>query len=150
MLESRGASLAIDVLVTETRGFEAKPDEADKIDTWVETVAARWDVDQRTVFGARLCIAELFANALEHGRAKPGHDRIIVTLERRGDGLGIEFRDSCPPFDPTAHPMAEKSDSIDTVAINGRGLMLVRAYAAEFSYRYDGACNRVTLSMKSH
>jgi serine/threonine-protein kinase RsbW len=137
----------IDMSATETLTFNAARAEAERIDIFVETTGRRWGVDQKTIFGARLCVAELFANAIEHGGAKSGHDRIIVTLTRRGDGLGIEFQDSGAPFDPTAFTLAEKPDSIDAVAIDGRGLMLIRAYAGEFAYRHDGTYNRITLNI---
>ena len=151
MREATGPSFVtvdtIDMSAVETLSFNAARAEADRIDTFIETTGRRWGVHQKTIFAARLCVAELFANAIEHGGAKSGHDRIIVTLARRGDGLGIEFLDPGAPFDPTAFALAEKPDTIDAVAINGRGLMLIRAYAGEFAYRHDGTYNRVTLSI---
>ena len=159
MREAAGALLAasdtIDMCAAETLTFDAEPKEVERIDAWIETTGRRWGASQKTIFGARLCVAELFANAIEHAGAKSGHDRIIVTLARRGEGLGheglghqglgIEFLDTCAPFDPTAFAIAERPDSIDAIAANGRGLMLIRAYAREFAYRHDGTYNRVTL-----
>ena len=149
MREAAGASLTtfdtIGMSAAETLTFEAEPKEVERIDAWIETTGRRWGADQKTIFGARLCVAELFANVIEHAGAKSGHDRIIVTLARRGEGIGIEFLDTCAPFDPTAFAIAQKPDTIDAIAANGRGLMLIRAYAREFTYRHDGTYNRVTL-----
>lgn len=143
------AADAIEATAEETLTFEAERAEAGRIDAWIETVGKRWGTDEKTIFGARLCVAELFANTLEHGGAKSGRDRITVTLARRRDGLGIAFLDTCAPFDPTAWAIAEQPDSIDAVTASGRGLRLIRAYAAEFAYRRDGTCNRITLGIKS-
>jgi serine/threonine-protein kinase RsbW len=137
----------IDMSAVETLTFDAARQEADRIDTFIETTGRRWGADPKTIFSARLCVAELFANVIEHGGATSGRDRIIVTLARRRDGIGIEFLDSGAPFDPTAFRLAEKPDSIDAAAINGRGLRLIRAYAGEFAYRHDGTYNRITLSI---
>jgi serine/threonine-protein kinase RsbW len=152
--EATGASLTtsdtIDMSAAETLTFDAERREVERIDAWIETTGRRWGANEKTIFSARLCVAELFANAIEHAGAKSGHDRIIVTLARRGEGLGheglgIEFLDTCAPFDPTAFAVAQKPDTIDAIAANGRGLMLIRAYAREFAYRHDGTYNRVTL-----
>jgi anti-sigma regulatory factor (Ser/Thr protein kinase) len=144
--ETSHASLTTDEGMTaQTRIFDAARDDVVKIDEWIETIGRRWGENQRTVFAARLCVAELAANVIEHGGAKPGRDRIIVTLAKCADGIAIEFQDSCARFDPTVETIAERPDTIESAAINGRGLMLIRAYAKEFAYRHDGTYNRVTL-----
>jgi anti-sigma regulatory factor (Ser/Thr protein kinase) len=136
-------------MTAETRTFEVDRDDAGKIDEWIETVGRRWGENQRTIFGVRLCIAELAANVIEHGIAKPGRDRIIVTLTRCSDGIGIEFLDSRARFDPTSAAVLEQPGSVHSVATKGRGLMLIRAYAKDLAYRYDGTYNRVTLRIGS-
>ena len=128
----------------QTRTFGVRSDEVTAIDSWVEKVAAQWGESERTVFGARLCIAELAANVLEHGGSKSGTDHIIVTICHLGDGIGIEFLDSREAFDPTATAVATKSS-----ACGGRGLTLLHAYADDLTYSNDGIYNRVKLKIKS-
>jgi anti-sigma regulatory factor (Ser/Thr protein kinase) len=118
-----------------------------RIDSWVENAAALWGASERTIFGARLCIAELAANVLEHGRSGSSSDHIIVTICQLIDGIGIEFLDSREAFDPTAKVVAAKSAS--EAASGRRGLMLVHAYADSLSYFNDGTYNRVKLKIKS-
>jgi anti-sigma regulatory factor (Ser/Thr protein kinase) len=132
----------------ETKVFGVSPHEIGGIDRWVETVGRQWGESNRTVFGARLCIAELAANVLEHGVAKATRDQIIVSLRRCGDGIGIEFVDSREPFDPTRTP-AISAPGPDFIAPTGRGLRLLHAYADELSYCNDGTYNRVTLKIRS-
>jgi anti-sigma regulatory factor (Ser/Thr protein kinase) len=143
------AVAAKDDAILDTRTFNVDRSSAGEIDEWIETAGRRWGQDQRTVYGARLCVAELVANVIEHGIARSGRDHIVVTLTRRSDGIGIEFMDSREHFDPTGVTTGEQPSSIDAVAINGRGLMLVRAYATELAYRNDGTYNRVTLKIAS-
>jgi serine/threonine-protein kinase RsbW len=134
---------------TETRTFGVSSGEVTAIDSWVEKVANRWGESERTVFRTRLCIAELAANVVEHGIARSGDDYIAVTLSHLGNGIGVEFRDSGRPFDPTIEPAASHAGSIEQAAASGRGLMLVRAYAGDIAYCNDGACNRITLKIRS-
>jgi anti-sigma regulatory factor (Ser/Thr protein kinase) len=139
---------ADETMSAETRTFEVDRD-AGKIDDWIEMVGRRWGENQRTIFGARLCVAELAANVIEHGIAKSGRGHIIVTLTRLSDGIGIEFMDSYARFDPTGGAIAKQPASIDSATVNGRGLLLVHAYSAELAYRHDGIYNRVTLRIES-
>jgi anti-sigma regulatory factor (Ser/Thr protein kinase) len=145
----RPSPAAAENMTAQTRTFRVDRDDVRRIDEWIETVGRHWGESQRTVFGARLCVAELAANVVEHGVAKPGRDHIIVTLTQCDDGIGIEFLDCRAQFDPTGTATAERPGSLDAAAIRGRGLMLLRAYAKDFAYRNDGAYNRVTLTIKS-
>ena len=132
-----------------TRTFGVSSLEVGAIDNWVEQVATQWGENERTVFRTRLCVAELAANVIEHGCARPGDDHIVVTLRHLGDGIGVEFLDSCAPFDPTREIAATKAASIEAMDPGGRGLLLVRAYAQDLAYRNDGTRNRVTLKINS-
>ena len=107
-------SLGVDVdAPTETRTFGVSASEIGDIDSWVEQIGTQWGESKRTVFGARLCIAELAANVLEHGIAKLANDHIAITLRRCSDGIGIEFVDSREPFDPTRNALARPAETLD-------------------------------------
>jgi anti-sigma regulatory factor (Ser/Thr protein kinase) len=136
-------------VAVERKTFGVSAEEVGAIDRWVEQVAAQWGESERTAFRARVCIAELAANVLDHGIAQPGDDRIMVTLQQFGDGIGVEFLDSRGPFDPAVDTLAAKATSIETVNTGGYGLMLVRAYGSDIAHSHDGKGNRVTLKIKS-
>jgi anti-sigma regulatory factor (Ser/Thr protein kinase) len=133
----------------ETRTFGVSAQAVVAIDDWVLQVATRWGASERTVFRARLCIAELAGNVLEHGGAHAGNDHVAVTLRHLGDGIGVEFLDSCARFDPTGEIDVTRAASIENLRPGGWGLRLLRAYAADLSYRHDGEHNRVTLKIRS-
>ena len=129
------------------------------LDAWVESVGRRWGRSERTVFAARLCIAELAGNVVEHGGATSAEDHIIVTLHCRSNGIGIEFLDTGAPFDPTVSAVVAKSAAKSgaksaaqpapsgSATEGGRGFMLVRAYAKDLSYRRDGPYNRIEMTV---
>ena len=133
----------------ETRLFGVSRDDVAAIDDWLEQIGARWGVNERTMFGARLCIAELAANTLEHGVAISGEDHIIVTARRCPLGVELDFLDSRAPFDPTAKPAWPRPKTLESADAGGRGLSLIHSYADKLTYSYDGTYNRVGLTIKS-
>lgn len=131
---------------TQTRTFAADPGAVAAVDEWLGVVGEEWALGEKTVFAARLCVAELFANVLEHGKATPD-DRVTITLLRHPDGLGVTFADTSAPFDPTAAVPPEQAQSIEAATIAGRGLMLVRNYASDMVYRRDAAGNHLSFKI---
>ena len=131
----------------ETRTFRLTSEEISAADAWIEEVGRRWGIDERSAFGARICVAEIAANVLEHGTQPAESAEVGVTLRRRGGGLDLEISDSGRPFDLTAEPDLALPTTIETARIGGLGLRLVRNYASEISYRHDGVHNHHRLHL---
>ena len=125
--------------------FHATAEEIAAADAWVDEIGRSWGIPERTAFGARVCIAEIAANVLEHSATPRKAVELGVTLCRRESGLDIEITDSGPPFDPTAVGERPLPQSLDEAEIGGLGLRLARAYASDITYRRDGLCNRLKL-----
>lgn len=132
-----------------SRAFGISPRDVVLIDAWLEQVGAEWVVAPRIMFGVRLCVAELAANAVEHGVPHSGVEEMIVTVRRVPEGIAVEFRDSRAPFDPTVPPQRPHADTIATAEPSGRGLLLLQACAQNLAYAHDGTHNRVTLTVPS-
>ena len=129
------------------RTFGISVGEVTAIDDWIEQIAARWSINERAAYNARLCVAELAANVVEHGCASSGEsDHIVVTLRQTADGVEIEFLDSSRPFDPTRRAAETKFPPSEA---GGLGLMLLHAYAKELNYVNDGIYNRVRFKIAS-
>jgi serine/threonine-protein kinase RsbW len=131
----------------QTRTFRVTPEEISAADAWIEDVGRRWGIAERTAFGARICVAEIAANVLEHGASRARSVELGVTLRRRGAGLDLEIRDSGPPFDPTAVTERPLPETIEDAEIGGLGLRLIRSYASAMTYRHDGVCNHLRLHL---
>jgi anti-sigma regulatory factor (Ser/Thr protein kinase) len=128
------------------RAFAANQQSVGVIDKWIAEIARGAGLDDRTAFAARLCIAELANNVVQHGRVTPD-DQITVTIHPSRERLDIEFQDTARAFDPTsvsgrpAHSEAYEG---------GRGLMLIRSYASDLRYWHDGRSNHVKLTFQSY
>src|SRR5690349_3430096 len=91
---------------TESRSYIATPDRLADIDGWLEQAGGAWRLPEVVVFRARVCVAEILANLLEHGRARPDGDDIRITLRPCPPALDLEILDSGRPFDPTRRAAA--------------------------------------------
>jgi anti-sigma regulatory factor (Ser/Thr protein kinase) len=130
-----------DAAAAETRSIIATADGISELDGWIERIGASWRLADDVVFRARVCVAEVAANLIEHGRASPDGDRITVVLFQDGAALAIELIDTGRPFDPTA-PVAGTSSPH---GLGGRGLRLLRAYAGAMKYHRDAGHNILRL-----
>jgi phosphoserine phosphatase RsbU/P len=127
-----------------SRRFRARPVEVTAIDQWIKEVAASWQ-GEWAVFRTRLCVAEIAANVVEHGKHDRADAEIIVTLDRAETGIDIEIADSGRPFDPTAVEPVPAAHAIETAPVGGRGLRILRTFARGLSYRRDGNFNHVRM-----
>jgi anti-sigma regulatory factor (Ser/Thr protein kinase) len=126
----------------ETRAFRATAAEIADMDGWVERIGTRWAIPERAMFHARVCIAEVAANVLEHGGTLDGGcDRIIITLRHRGPGVEIEVIDGGIAFNPVDARIPAPADATDNGAEGGRGLLLLHSYASQMKYRRERGQN---------
>jgi anti-sigma regulatory factor (Ser/Thr protein kinase) len=127
------------------RAFAANQQSVGAMDEWVAEIAREAGLGERTAFAARVCIAELANNVIQHGLVTP-EDQITVTIYTDKENLEVEFQDTARGFDPTsvsgrpAHSEAYEG---------GRGLMLIKSYASSLRYWHDGRSNHVRLTFQS-
>jgi anti-sigma regulatory factor (Ser/Thr protein kinase) len=125
--------------------FAAGPDGMAAADAFLSDFGTANGIEERVVFRARVCVAELTANALEHGRAHPDADKFTISVAwDEGSTLDLEFADTSNPFDPTRPVRAPDPESA-----GGRGLLLVQGLATRSHYRRDGGSNRVHLQFSA-
>jgi anti-sigma regulatory factor (Ser/Thr protein kinase) len=128
----------------ETRNYIATPDRLADIDSWIEQAGSAWRLREDVVFRARVCVAEILANLLEHGRSRPDGDDVRITLRPVPPSLELEIADSGRAFDPTARAVAAAAGPASD-ALGGRGLRLIGAYASDMSYWSTGRWNVLSL-----
>jgi anti-sigma regulatory factor (Ser/Thr protein kinase) len=127
--------------VAATCSINATPDGICALDGWIERIGASWRLPGDVVFRARVCVAEVAANLMEHGCSNPGGEPMSVVMRADACTLSLELRDSGRAFDPTA----PTDTSASAAGMGGRGLRLLHAYAAAMRYRREVGRNILTL-----
>lgn len=121
--------------------FDVRATALPEIDEFIAAFGLSHACPQRAIFRARVAIAELAANALEHGRPKPDGDTFRIALEKAAAGLLVTYADTTTSFDPAALGAPEASSERN----GGRGLAIIRQLADEIAYRRDGDWNIVEM-----
>jgi len=104
-----------------------------------ETLVARlreFDFDEQSVFGITLALEEALTNAVKHGNCCDCSKPVTVKYTINSDEAIFIIRDEGGGFSPEKVPDCTSAERI--AVPNGRGIMLIRAYMDEVSYREDG------------
>lgn len=97
-------------------------------------------------FSATICLEELITNTIEHGLCNSPDHSIRVRIMRGPDGLEISVKDDAPAFDPFHDaPLPDLNADVETRAVGGLGLHIVRTLMDEAWASYDGTGNLITL-----
>lgn len=108
--------------------LDALPRSARAARELVGAALADWSLDGIREL-AMLCMGELAANAVLHGRGE-----FDVVVRRQGDGVRIEVIDPRPEEVPAAVPMHGTAADITREAATGRGLQIVSSLARRWGY----------------
>lgn len=92
----------------------------------------------------RLATEELFANTVEHGRARA----TSVELSLRADAgeVHLHFADDGDAFDPV-EAATRPDDPAPPARVGGVGLKLVQRLASRWRYRREDGWNRIELTL---
>ena len=112
---------------------------------WTGAMVVRFSLTRSKAYALELCLEEVVANILLHGQA-PGH-AVQVRVTVMDNPLRLIVEDDGPGFDPTLQPEAEMAADLDSAAIGGRGLALVRRFSVALGYRREAGWNRVEIGL---
>jgi serine/threonine-protein kinase RsbW len=104
----------------------------------VVTIMVSLGYTEKDVFGARLALEEAICNAIKHGHRHDPAKVVEVRYCSRTDHFLIEVEDQGPGFDPKQVPDATAPENLERPC--GRGLLLMRYYAAWVRYNRKGNC----------
>lgn len=105
---------------------------------WLADWLAPRAVPAETAFAMRLCLEEALANIAMHGNPD-GAVSVGASLAEEPGRLVLAIRDNGPAFDPVAADLPEGRD------IGGNGLLLLRRYCSDLTYRREQDRNELTL-----
>jgi anti-sigma regulatory factor (Ser/Thr protein kinase) len=115
---------------------------------WVETLAARYSLPDKTRYAIELCLEEALSNIVRHGFR--GELNQLITVQCKPSGAGeliFTVEDQAPPFDPLAYaPSGTAPASIEDLKPGGQGIRLMRNFASRLAWEPLATGNRLTLA----
>lgn len=129
--------------------LDSRLDELSRVHPWVEHIADRHNLGEKTRFAIHLCMEEALANIILHGyRAAPGHP-IYIMASVSGDELFFAIEDHAPPFAPdesaTFIDSVNPASSLEALTPGGNGIRLMRRFAESLRYEHLPNGNRLTI-----
>ena len=116
---------------------------------WVEALAARYALPEKTSYVINLCLEEALSNIVRHGYKGDAGYEIIVEF-RSGEGkLVFIIEDTAPHFQPTESAMAQPT-SLEELIPGGMGIPLMRRFADRVEWEPLPMGNRLTLTFTTH
>lgn len=103
-----------------------------------ETSCVEWGADESQALRIGLALDELAANALLHGAKSDVPPSIHAELWADAEMLRLRIDATGPGFDPRQR---REDHPDDDLAIGGKGIALVMAFADELNYRREGPRN---------
>jgi anti-sigma regulatory factor (Ser/Thr protein kinase) len=123
------------------RVFAGEIPELRELSRWARDLCAAAGVAEEVALDLEVCLNELAANVMLHGRDQAGPRSFSVALETAADGVRAVIEDAGPPFDPTQVPERPAAASLEALTFGGYGLPIVRGLARNLRYARDGDTN---------
>lgn len=122
-------------------GITLAPDLAEvaRLNAWLRD--ALGGVDEALASDLKLCLNEAVANAIGYSGASQ-----VQVLLNLGAKVTAELRDDGAPFDPTSAPLPDPLSNLETAAIGGFGLKLIRETASALTYTRTQGWNVLTIT----
>lgn len=98
----------------------------------------------RLVTRAQVIAEEVVLNALRHG----GASRVDLHAMADAQGCTLRFADDGTPFDPVSGALPLRASHLEEPREGGRGLLLLRRFAAALHYAREDGENRLELRLE--
>ncbi len=114
--------------------------------SWIAERAAAAGLSSQTAYALQLCMEEAVTNVISHAFDPGSVHEIHIRLWRDKEALFAEISDDGRPFDPLAYEVPPTAKDLDSVAVGGLGIKLMRGFAGSISYQRFGQTNRLLMS----
>jgi serine/threonine-protein kinase RsbW len=116
-------------------------EEIEPVERQILEAMDRCGYDPIAVYGVRLALEEVIANAVHHGNNGDPARRVVLRFAADAACVEIEVEDEGLGFDPRSVPDPTAPENVEIPC--GRGIMLMRAYMTEVEFRPPGNCVRL-------
>lgn len=122
--------------------------EARRIQNDIEQLLQARRINERDVFSIKLALEEALVNAIKHGNQMDCGKKVYITYQLDSERFHIQITDDGPGFDPCDVPDPTAFENLERPC--GRGLMLMRHYMTEVSFKERGNTVAMTKVFRSH
>src|SRR5215831_9567889 len=117
-----------------------------RIPQWLESLASRDGIPERTRFVMDLCLEEVLSNIVRHGYADAPHHTILVIYRNpRKDTFTLTVEDEAPLFNPLLIQDEPVPRLLDEISEGGRGIHLLKQFSDAIEYEPTPSGNRLTI-----
>ena len=113
---------------------------------FVETIAEEKHIDHSLTLSLNLALEEAVTNVIMYAYPEGTDGLVDIEAIIREHSLSFVISDSGQPFDPTAQPDADVSQSIENRQVGGLGIYLVRSIMDNVSYERNGGKNILSMT----
>ena len=113
---------------------------------FVETIAEEKHLDHSLTLSLNLALEEAVTNVIMYAYPEGTDGLVDIEAIIREHTLSFVISDSGQPFDPTAQPDADVSQSIENRQVGGLGIYLVRSIMDSVSYERNGGKNILSMT----
>jgi anti-sigma regulatory factor (Ser/Thr protein kinase) len=127
--------------------LRAETGELERLHSWLEELCRSFQLSERVSFQLDLCLTELVTNVINYAypAGEVPDDAIVVQLLRETADVLVLIVDRGIPFDPVTYVPKAAAQTLEEAEPGGRGLLLVRKFAAQLQYHREQGCNRLSL-----
>jgi anti-sigma regulatory factor (Ser/Thr protein kinase) len=119
--------------------------ELPRIGEWIDAWARSQRVPAALTDRAQLCCAEAVTNIVMHAHGDGASHTVELALRREGEAVALDIKDDGTPFDPLQWPLPQPPKDLETAAVGGWGIPLMRRFSDEMRYLRVDARNVLTL-----
>lgn len=131
--------------VREQLTLRSQVSELARIAPWIDGLAARYSIENKTQFAMKLCLEEALSNIIRYGYSdEPDHSLTVQLTNPRKGYLVLVVEDKAPPFNPVEAPELPPY-SLEDNRIGGQGIRLLRRFASTLEYLPTPAGNRLSI-----
>jgi anti-sigma regulatory factor (Ser/Thr protein kinase) len=120
-----------------------------RVAPWVETLAGRHAIPEKTAFAINLCLEEALSNVVRHGYKGSCEESIVIDFRNSTGELIFVIDDRAPHFQP-ADMGIPLPDSLEELTPGGLGIPLMRRFANRVEWEPLPEGNRLTLMFLMH
>jgi len=118
---------------------------------WLDTACCAEGVPRTQTERLGLCLHEVLANIISHGgpMAHTAPIRLLLDVKRDDEGgkISLTVSDAGVPFNPVTAPERQLPKTLDEAPVGGLGLVMIRRFADELTYRHEDGQNHLTFSV---